>query len=156
MDYNSAYHLTCEITLESKRSIILEVLHQSQTYRGLLEGVPSSEMNNATIEHSLREAQAQCTDDGKPLLIPPERRGYLRTPGDMDRASANPNRHPEWLPLVQCWGTFTSVFPARDKNMDGSVLVIVWYQDSFGLPTEDVLRKIKSVNWDSSAADFSY
>ncbi len=46
MDYDVAYHLHCEITLDTGRSIILQELHQQQTYAGLIEGIPNKSLND--------------------------------------------------------------------------------------------------------------
>jgi len=47
--------------------------------------------------------------------------------------------------------------PVRDTEMAGSYLVIVWYQDEFGPPTDDsTFSQIKVFDWNSVAADFHY
>ena len=40
MEYDPIYHVTCRLQLESGRELILNQLEQSQTYAGMLEGVP--------------------------------------------------------------------------------------------------------------------
>ena len=47
--------------------------------------------------------------------------------------------------------------PARDQEMDGSHLIVVWYQEEFGPPSEGgVLWRIQSIDWEASAVDFEY
>lgn len=69
-----------ELQLESGREIRLLAINQWGTYSGLLEGVPTKEMNEGTIKHTLAEAKRLW--DGNPYLIqPPE------TPIELNRKS---------------------------------------------------------------------
>src|SRR3954447_25826053 len=52
--YNVAYHLHCQLTLRSGRTITMEALDQELAYAGLLEGVPDARSNDWYIESSLR------------------------------------------------------------------------------------------------------
>ncbi len=157
MEYNTAYHLHCEIELPCGRHVILEELQQRQTYAGLLEGTPFATSNNRNIQRALDIASTRSINVAKPYLIDPVRRDYLREPGDMDDVHTFDGRAPEWLPMVRCIGSFKSFPPARNTQMHGSHLVIVWYQAEFGPPIDDIaVSQIKAINWNSVAADFEY
>jgi hypothetical protein len=155
LQYNIAYHLHCQMTLNSGRTITLEALTQEMTYAGLLEGMPDTESNDWQIRNLLRKAETHCVRGAKPHLISPTRRNYLREPGDMYRAVEwFPHRVPEWLPMVHCIGSFKSVITARDPSRDLSVLVVVWYQDEYALPIQQLaFGQLLSLDWESLATD---
>jgi hypothetical protein len=155
LSYETAYHLRCGLALLSGRTITLKALDQRMTYAGLLEGTPTHETNDRSIEYALREAERYCVDGTKPHLIPPPRRDYLRTPGDMQTIAARAPHHvPEWLPVVRCIGSFEDVKTARDRDKDLSALVVVWFQDEYAPPIQEpALGQILNLDWDSLAAD---
>ncbi|MHC5536784.1 hypothetical protein ACYOEI_00755 [Singulisphaera rosea] len=155
LQYNVAYHLRCQITLQSGRTITLEALDQEMSYAGLLEGTPDAKTNDWYIESSLRVAARRCVPGARPHLIPPSRRDYLREPGDMRPiVEHSPHRTPEWLPMVRCIGVFKDVGTARDPDRDLSVLVIVWFQDEYALPIQEpALDQLLALDWDSRAFD---
>ena len=157
MQYSTAYHLHCEITLQCGRDIILEDLWQQQTYAGLIEGIPFPKINDGNIQRAIDTAKKLCEINAKPYLIEPVRRDYLREPGDMKDVYAIGNRKPEWLPGVRCIGSFKSFPSVRNDEMYGSCLVIVWYQDDFGLLKDsNILSQISAINWNTVAANFDY
>jgi hypothetical protein len=153
--YESAYHLRCGLALRSGRTVTLEALDQRMTYAGLLEGTPSHETNDRIIEYALREAERYCATGAEPHLLPPPRRDYLRTPGDMQSILAwAPHHVPEWLPSVRCIGAFKDVVTARALAKDLSVLVVVWFQDEYAPPIQEpALGQILDLDWESLAAD---
>jgi hypothetical protein len=155
LQYNIAYHLRCQLTLRSGRTITLEALDQQMTYAGLLEGTPDTKLNDWQIEHALQEAERHCVQGAKAHLIPPARRDYLREPGDMQRIiERSPHHIPEWLPMVQCIGSFKDVVKARDPSRDLSVLVVVWFQDEYALPIlELALGQLQALDWEALATD---
>jgi hypothetical protein len=153
--YNIAYHLRCQLALRSGRTVTLEALDQRMTYAGLLEGTPDAKSNEWHIKHALREASRHCVLGAKPYLIPPSRRDYRREPGDMQGIiERSPHRTPEWLPMVQCIGSFYDVVKARNPARDLSVLVVVWFQDGYALPIlEPALSHLLTIDWESLAID---
>ncbi|MDP1799399.1 MAG: hypothetical protein Q8K78_18020 [Planctomycetaceae bacterium] len=162
MDFNIAYNVHCSIRLQCGREIILDKLIQSRTYAGLLEGVPNKRVNDLGIEWLLDRAGKEKTTGGEPYLIEPKRRDYLRKAGDMqsivDRQSDRPEelrRIPEWLPLIECIGIFSSISPARDSTKDTSSLTIVWFQDDFGID-KNVVEQLQNVDWEKHAVDCDY
>ena len=162
MEYNIAYHCHCSLRLDTGREITLDKLSQSRAYSGLLEGAPNKASNDRTIQWALERAKRDNDSLGEPILIPPERRDYLREHGDMqsvlDRQDDRPpemKRIPEWLPQIECVGVFRSIRPARDQSKDASSLTIVWYQDDFGLDARAV-EQLRSVDWEKHATDWEY
>jgi hypothetical protein len=155
LQYNVAYHLHCQLTLQSGRTITLEALDQAMSYAGLLEGVPTARSNDWYIESSLRVAERLCVEGARPHLITPPRRDYLREPGDMQRiVDDHPHRIPEWLPMVRCIGSFKDVVTAREPGRDLSVLVVVWFQDEYAPPIQEpALGQLLALDWNSLATD---
>ena len=163
LDYESAYHCHSSIALDCGVRIILKSIRQSMTYRGLLEGVPDSDLNGRLMNSAREEGQRLSINRGMPYLVLPERRDYLSTPGDMDDLgegggllSAFRGRKPEWLPVVNCMAEFECL-SAKNPNMDASSLVIIWFQDEYALPlSEAALRSIKVLDWHAHAIDYEY
>jgi hypothetical protein len=60
------------------------------------------------------------------------------------------------IPKIACAARFVSVEPARDPSMHGSQLVLLWFQEDFGLTDQLALDSLKTVDWDSKASDFEY
>ena len=151
--YSNSYHLHCQLTLKSGRSITLERLNQIMTYSGLVIGLPSAATNSLMIEWSTRDAQR--LSNGALQLIEPPRRDYFRRAGDMSKiASRESSGIPEWLPMVTCIGSFKSFGKLRDPKMDMSVLTVMWYQDEFALPIlEPALGQILALDWDSASRE---
>ena len=163
LDYESAYHCHSSITLDCGVTIVLKSIRQSMTYRGLLEGVPNSDLNRQRVDSACGEGRKLSINQAKPYLIRPECRDYLRTPGDMDALgerggllSAFRRRKPEWMPVVTCIADFECM-TAKNPKMDASSLVIVWFQDEYAMPiSEAALRSIKGIDWHAHAVDFEY
>jgi len=162
MEFDLAYNVHCSLRLESGRVITLERLTQTRTYSGLLEGTPNKWSNDRSIEATLSRIRRDESSLGEPYLIDPERRDYLREPGDMqaiiDRQQSyreEANHIPEWLPPVECVGVFDSLKTARDHTKHASSLTIVWYQDDFGFDKIPVER-LRLVEWDQLATDWEY
>jgi hypothetical protein len=154
LEYNSAYHLRCQIALRSGRRVKLQSLHQWMTYAGWLEGVPSGDLNDGFVEGSLRDSERYCIEGAKPILIVPARRDYLRRPGDMGGHRSLGGQPAEWLPMVTCVGVLRDTAPARDRGKDCSMLTVAWFQDEFALPIdESVLEHLQSIDWEQLAAD---
>lgn len=158
LDYNLAWHMRCEMMLLSGRSVTLRLLDQVMTYDGLLEGTPNAETNDWYIAAALRAAKPHCIEGASPFLIPPSRRDYLRTPGDMDDLrKERPHRIPEWLPSVRCIGSFVSTMTVREPEKHGSTLVVVWFQDEYSPPfLEPAASALRQLDWETLAADFEY
>jgi uncharacterized protein (TIGR02996 family) len=137
-----------EFTLRSGRSIRLRELRQWDVYEGLLEGLPTTEMNSRTIEGVLTDLRQEhgC----EPYLIRPQ-----------ERPLKHPRRYrfgtPATLPEVVCVGRFDSFQPARDASRQGSMLPVIWFQDEFALPIDPVVREqIRAIDWEQHATDFDW
>lgn len=147
MEYDDSYHSRCSLTLDTGRRARLLYLSQSFTYEGWLEGTPNAAINDQIVESAVKRALERYQRD--PLLLPPRRRDYLRSPEYSDPAT-------EWLPVIQSLCVLKSLEPARDPDCDMSYVTVVWYQDEFGLPTGEFLEQFKRIDWEKYAEDKTY
>lgn len=137
-----------EFQLGSGRMIRLVAIDQWGTYTGLLEGIPTKEMNERHIRRTMDTARERWHFD--PYLIQP-----IETPIELDRDYTFGT--PASIPAVTCVGQFDCFDTARDNSMDGSTLPIVWFQDDFAFPVDDVIQQhIQSLDWEQHASDFQY
>ena len=149
LSYERTYHCRCGMTLHCGRSVTLKSLKQRMTYGGLIEGFPSRKWNDQILD-------SLATAPGR-VLIPPPRRDFLRQPGDMDGLSRGGGRAPEWLPMIQCEGEFSSVFPRTGEAGDGSCLTVVWFQNEYAMPIDpSAAEAIQALDWNALAVDFEY
>jgi hypothetical protein len=146
LDYEVSYHVHCDLRLASGRKVSLRTLEQSLTYAGWLEGTPTSQVNDAEVKAALAEASSR-PDKIRSHLLPPPRRDFLRTPGDM--AGDHPFGPPEWLPMVRCTALFVSLGWASGA-LRSSAVRLAWFQDEFAMPISDAcLQEIASLDWDA-------
>ncbi|MFE9610370.1 hypothetical protein [Streptomyces sp. NPDC006012] len=136
------------ITLSSHRGIALTSLRLDSTYAGLLEGAPTKHVNDRIIEYRLREARDAYP--GRPVhLVPPP-----RTQGDRTALRGEPVEN---LPAVVCIGAFDSkeIDPAHNSGWYSSALVVVWFQDTPDIPSNDnAPAALRDIPWDEVAQDF--
>jgi uncharacterized protein (TIGR02996 family) len=138
-----------KVRLQTGRMIYLEDLRQSGFYAGLLEGLPTREMNRERIERILAEERNRPYAN-EPYLIQP-----IETP--IVRDSPYRFGEPASIPGIACVGGFQSPQVARDETMHASYLVVVWFQDEFALPIEpDALDQLQAIDWQRFAHDFQY
>lgn len=125
------------IQLDSGRQVTLSALNQWRTYAGWLEGLPSPEHNKDIIAGVIDKERNRGHE---PFFV---------VPVEVERERGT------FLPSVVCVADFESSATAHDPDGIGSCLTIVWFQDAFALPIEqDVVEKIRRVNWDTNAWDW--
>jgi hypothetical protein len=138
--------MSSNIQLTSGRTVQLKELHQESVYEGGLEGVPTQADNARLVANLLVRVAKQFS---MPVELVPPAESLLDRP-------ANRRGQPAVIPSVACAGRFVSSEPARDSSMHGSHLVVVWFQDDFGLHDHASLDRIKTVDWDAKASDFDW
>ncbi len=124
-------------------------LSQWRTYAGLLAGIPDKEMNQRHIADLLDEAQSVGIAGCDAFLIEPvvkvrelQRRGEKVVE--------------ERLPAISCLARFDSGALATSGEPYSS-LVVAWFQEEFGLPTDpDILRQIANIEWERHAAEWNW
>ena len=139
------------VELRSGRAIYLRELRQWCVYEGLLEGLPTREMNRRTIEELVAHERTRAAG-AEPLLLPP-----TEEPIEYRGDTPYPFGEPAKLPAIACVGRFTAFSPARDATRDSSELVVIWFQEEHGLPNDtEVLAQLLAIDWDSHAVDQDY
>ena len=59
------------------------------------------------------------------------------------------------LPLLTCFARFISDPLGAEPDEDGSELGIVWYQDEFAMPVDEVvIEQIKTLDWEKLAVSY--
>ncbi|WP_372369353.1 hypothetical protein [Candidatus Uabimicrobium sp. HlEnr_7] len=128
-----------------QHNVSLVSLEQYEVYEGLLEGCPTQKMNDKKIKMFLKQAEdnySWCNC----YLVKPQRKKIER--------KKSPFGISELLPQIVCIGRFSSLDPAKEKDSDLSMLVIVWFQNKFALPIDSsVAIDIEKINWKAEAKD---
>ncbi|MFN7878283.1 MAG: hypothetical protein ACK5PB_23405 [Pirellula sp.] len=114
-----------DVLLESGRVIHLRSLEQWGTYSGLLEGIPTRDMNHRLIKRTMDTAREKYHFE--PYLIPPVETLIDGFPGYRFGTPAE-------IPSITCVATFECYSIARDESMDASILPVVWFQSDFAFP----------------------
>lgn len=132
--------------LANGREIHIVAINQWETYQGLLEGVPTIEMNARRIAYAKGEARRLWGCE--PLLIHPTEVAIVL-------GRQYPFGTPASIPNVTCIALFRCYDTARDESMDGSELPLVWFQPEFAFPIEGSVREsIHFFDWENFAMDF--
>lgn len=135
------------LTLLSHRTIRLTELRLSSTYGGLLEGVPTREVNDRLIRY--RTDAAQRAYPSFPVhLIEPER--------TLTGRESRRGEPVEELPAVACMGVFDSseIDPAHDDGWWYSLLTVVWFQPTARVPGDGyVPAGLRELAWEEFAKD---
>jgi uncharacterized protein (TIGR02996 family) len=142
-----------DIRLASGRWIYLNSLRQERVYAGLLEGLPTRDLNQGIIDRLVEgERRAHPHDELPPLLLTPEQR-----PIKHSKREYYPFGEPAQLPEFSCVGHFISHSPARNMGMMMSTLTVIWFQDEFAPPIgPDVWPQFRAIDWDQHAEDGDY
>lgn len=136
---------TEQMRLQLESDIVIELieLHQSLEYEGLLEGLPTRERNESAIRALVGELGVGT------LVIQP-------TQEPIDFAGLYPFGEPAKLPPIRCIGRFTSR-DHLDPDADYSELTVLWWQQEFGLPSDEaVLLPLRRMDWARYAIDHTY
>jgi hypothetical protein len=135
-------------TLSGGRIVGLQSLKQWAVYAGLLEGLPTRQMNDAELKHVVDEAERQ--DGHPPLLIIPVQEA-------ISYEGRYPFGEPAKLPPVGCIARLHSHEPARDPSKDCSDLTVIWFQHDWAFPLDsNVEQAILAMNWNTLARDGEY
>ncbi len=141
--------------LIDERDIFLTRIAQHGTYGGMLCGIPRAPQDRV----SEAIADASKWDEGfhaEPVVIPATiLRGIKSAPTEPRFASFG-RRGWAMLPQVSTFAEFRSQKAAKDHGEVFSSALLVWWQPQFGIPTdEDLLRRIRAVDWCRFAKDWS-
>lgn len=129
-----------ELTLASGRTIRLCSLRQWAVYSGLLEGLPTREMNAAQIDHVCSKARAR--NGHEPFLIEPAQ-APIEYPGRY------PFGEPAVLPSIGCEAEFVS---SGDDVGHYTCLTVIWFQDDYAFPlSSEAEQALFALDWTNLA-----
>ncbi|MCP4133885.1 MAG: hypothetical protein GY754_23145 [bacterium] len=136
--------------LHGNRTIYLQSIYQYEIYSGLLEGLPTKEMNKGIINEVIEKAVKLFDFESAYLIKPIEKEKFVHFKN-------YPFGEPAALPEVACMGFFHSLEYAKNKEMDYSYSVIVWFQDQYAFPVDPIaLKEIEEIKWETIAVDYEY
>ena len=140
------------VTLLDGRVIALREWHQYAVYEGTLCGVPPDPEDNLIA--ALKAAQRifpSCGD--RPVMLEP----CIHTATFETSPKKKPFPYPlVWLPKVCTIARFESAAPARESAHVYSSLVVVWFQDDYGLPNDrHAFEQLRRLDWLANATDYT-
>ena len=142
------------IITDGNLNVTITRIMQWRTYDGLLEGLPTIEMNNRHLTVAKEEAKKFCWQD-EIYLIEPE-----QTPISYDEGKYGkyPFGKPASLPQVTCIAKIKCLSTTfKDKTKDYSSLGIIWFQENYAFPIDkNVLEKIKEIPFRESCGEFEW
>jgi hypothetical protein len=129
-------------TLASGRTIRLHALDQRAVYAGLLEGLPTREMNARTIDAIIREARARTGQE--PFLIAPAQTR-------IEYEGRYPFGEPATLPGIGCVADFVS---SGKDPLHYTSLTVIWFQDDYAFPlSAEAAAALTALDWNAHVAD---
>ena len=129
-------------TLASGRTIRLHSLDQRAVYAGLLEGLPTREMNARTIDAVIREARARTKQE--PFLIAP-------TQTRIEYEGRYPFGEPAALPGIECVADFVS---SGKDPLRYTALTVIWFQDDYAFPlSAEAAATLTALDWNAHSTD---
>lgn len=131
----------------------LDTLFQYRTHAGQLAGFP--EVDEDKFASAIRYAQSTFPHhDAPPVVVPPTlHRGRAR------RVRDGVESFEDWcvLPPVTSFGRFTANRAATDSPEPYSSVLLIWFQDKWGLPEEPrTLRLIAELDWERYAHNWCW
>lgn len=123
-----------KVVLRSGRTIKLVRLEQWPTYRGMLCGVKSATVNEGYVERAVEQAREWAMEGMEPCLLPP--------PAG------------EELPAVASIAEFDSGELEKEGSEPYSSVVVIWFQDRFGVPEGEVVGQLGELDWERVAKDW--
>jgi uncharacterized protein (TIGR02996 family) len=136
---------SAEIKLRAGGTIECQSLQQHSTYAGLLEGLPTRQMNQRTIESLLTTERERGWWVGEPYLVPPVVR-----PIEYRSGERYPFGDPEALPDVTCVARFVGPAPGACT----AELTVIWFQDTFAFPLAPYVREhLQAIDWTAKSIE---
>ena len=143
---------TLQVTLSEGRIARLSNLFQYATYAGALAGIPPNP--EITILTAIEFAEKLHPEHSRPpVILKP-----VFEAGTISRPVENATREMGWvlLPPVCTIAKFDSD-SAINADDDGSRLVVIWFQDEFGVDLDDpTTERLRAIDWDRCADGWSW
>jgi hypothetical protein len=138
-----------ELIVEGDKQVTIKRIKQWHIYDGLLEGLPTTRMNNRILADVKEDAKKFCGLDEIYLIEPQQ------TPIPYD--GKYPFGEPASLPSVACIIELWHYTTFRDDKKDFSSLGIIWFQNDYAFPIdEEIIEKIKQIPFSKICGEFTY
>lgn len=141
------------LALADGRTIELAAFYQELTYLNLLSGYPTRSINTDLLRSHVRVATEQQHRLVVPLdavLLDPTVTQLPFPPRPIGE-SLDPY---ESLPPILSVAVFDS--DAVGATEACSSVLVVWYQDNWGLPSAPVVAQLRKLNWVDCASDWTW
>ncbi len=143
-----AGHDSWSIDLKPKRSIWLDEFHQFSVYAGMLAGIPSDTTRFAA--DALQEAERLTPQHLPTLILQPLFREFI-SPNHY----GEPRKKLRVLPPIASVAAFKSSTTASSPDNIYSSLRVLWFQETFGLPTDpQILEQLRAIDWEREAVSW--
>ena len=144
---NQRVKMNDTIIVDGNRPVSIRSIRQVLTYGGLLEGIPTREMNGRILDRVKEEAKKFCHLDNV-YLIEPEQR-------PIEYSGRYPFGEPAQLPNVICIVELRCYSVFKDKSKDFSGLGLIWFQDDFMFAIDATIsEKMKVVPFAKVCGEF--
>lgn len=133
--------------LASGRTLRLLQFSQRDIYVNVVEGVPCALVNDRAIETARHEGERMSGHVA--LLLEP-------TPTPLPNPRQETGEFaPARIPSIVCHAHFRSApTPRAQASDDVSELAVIWFQEHYGWPSDDVmLQALRTIDWDRWAED---
>ena len=141
-----------QVTLSSGRVVRLSNLSQFATYAGTLSGIPPNP--EITLVKAIESAEKLYPEHSRPpVILEP-----IFEMGTIKHVVEDATREIEWilLPPVCAIVNFDSDI-GIDEDDDGSRVVVIWFQDKFGIDVDDHTRgQLRAIDWERYAEGWSW
>jgi len=137
------------LIIDGNLVVYIKRIMQTQTYDGLLEGLPTTRMNSRILSEVMEETKRFCGLTEVHLVEPVQ----TEIPYEGKYPFGSPAALPGIICIVQlhCYDTF------KDKKMNYSALGLAWFQQHFAFPIEqEILDKIKDIPFRKLCGEFVY
>jgi len=139
-----------KLKLANGQEISMQNLHQDYIYAGSLLG----RLRDPTdyLLQAIEAAEQYYPHTSTPPLILPPSLFWGRKVKTINGA----DKSNEWisLPRMRCIAEFLSAKPAKNAAQAFSSLIVIWFQDFYGLPDDAVKAQLKSMDWEHLAHDW--
>ena len=133
------------------RKVSVQAFHQEFIYAGHLLGALDPPPRYL-IEAIDRAEKLFPNEKSTPVILPPTL--YW---GRKERVNDGKDTSYDWmtLPRVRCIAELFSSTSTRDISEPFSSLVVIWFQDHFGMPDAGVQHQLVDLDWNTLAVDWS-